>query len=407
LITNRLASSWERKPLRHLLIAEGDGAWGPEALPAKGIPVIRSTNMRGGSLSLESVARLQIPSKTVARKKLMNGDILISKSSGSSHLVGASVLFIDPQDGRDYLCSNFIRYMRPNPELIDPEYLYFFLQSPSFRAAAIAAQRTTSGLRNLNFAKYSAVSVVHPSLREQHRIVNRIKEYFTRLAEIKTLTEEAHREAAVIFSSALSTFINNRFPLKKLGSIVLEMRNGWFGKETTGGVRADLLRLSSVHGGTIDPAESKQVRVRKTERKAFRVMGGDLFIVRGNGSKHLVGRSAIATKTYDDVIFSDLLIRIRFASDVVPKFVHFALHSSFLRRQIEERAKTAAGIWKINQTHLSQLEIPCPDLSQQIKIIEKAEQTADLCRRLVAELSSTETDTISQSVLRKAFAGEL
>lgn len=312
--------------------------------------------------------------------------------------IGRAGIVVEPSAANQQITGLMV-----NGEVI-PEYLYFWLLGHKQELLSRASQST---LPIINQNKIKEITISYPSLDEQRRIINRIKECLSRVDEIRRLRQEAQKEAQAIFTSALAGFINESWPLKSLGALAIDVRNGWSGKETVGGVKAKALRLSSVHSRTIDPSESKEVRLRNTERQAFHVVKDDVFVVRGNGSKHLVGRSAMAAETYEDLIFNDLLVRVRFNSRVLPKFAHYLFHSPFLRKQIEETAKTAAGIWKVNQTHLSGLQFPCPDISQQTALIEKMDQTASICNQLTAEMAGIETELLSQSVLRKAFAGEL
>ena len=180
-------------PLSDVISKSFDGAWGPEStLSDGGTPVLRSTDMRGGTLTFDNVAIRLVPEKSILKKRLIPGDILVNKSSGSSHLVGLSVLFMGGPDSHPYLCSNFVRCLRPDSSNIDPEYLYHFLCSPQFRNQVFGAQRTTSGLRNLNVKEYLSAEISYPaSIDQQKAIVRRIKSLLRYASEL----EDVHSRA--------------------------------------------------------------------------------------------------------------------------------------------------------------------------------------------------------------------
>ena len=92
--------------------------------------------------------RLLSPSQA-ADCQLLSGDILVTKSSGSSDLVGKSALFTQPTDTQSYVFSNFLLRLRPNASLVVPEYLAWFLRSPQALAWRMDAQQNAVGLRNL------------------------------------------------------------------------------------------------------------------------------------------------------------------------------------------------------------------------------------------------------------------
>jgi type I restriction enzyme S subunit len=398
---------WMEKPLSGLLIDSFDGAWGEEANSGDGTPVIRSTEMRGGMLALEGVARRLIPARTVATKALRDGDILVNKSSGSSHLVGASVLFQQPSSNEIYLCSNFIRCLRPNETEISSLYLLYYLQSPLFREQVFSAQRTTSGLRNLNLAEYLAGVVRFPNLPEQCRIVARIREMMVRVEEIAALQAEATLEADAMFAPLVESQVEPDWPIVSLAEVTADIRNGWSGKTDDKGREVGVLRLSCVHGLTIDLSDTKAAKLSGAAIRDFQICERDVFLVRGNGSKHLVGRSAIAEESCGDVVFNDLLIRLQFNDSMLPEFGNLILHSAMARRQIEESAKTAAGIWKINQSGIRTIQVPCPERVQQEALVDRVAAMREVCDEIVAGVRSTPTAGIRQAILRKAFAGEM
>jgi type I restriction enzyme, S subunit len=391
----QLPKNWEWQSIGSLCELVNGRAFKPSDWGKTGLPIIRIQNLNDPSKPFNYF------SGAVDDKHIINdGDILLSWSGTPGTSFGCFIW-----DRGKAVLNQHIFKVKVDPKACDPAYFTFAINDALDEM--IDQAHGGVGLRHITKGKLESIELPVAPLDEQRRIVGRIKECLSRVDEIKRLREETQQEAEAIFTSALSGLVSTDWPSKTLGSLAVDIRNGWPGKETTAGVRAKVLRLSSVHSRTIDPSESKEVLVSESARQDFQVVKGDLFIVRGNGSKRLVGRSAMAAETYDDIIFSDLLIRVRFNSEALPKFVHYVLHSPFLRRQIEDKAKTAAGIWKVNQTHLSGLEIPCPAIPQQTAFIEKVEQTAEVCGQLLTEINSKEIELISQAVLRKAFAGEL
>src|ERR1019366_8469512 len=82
--------------VQNVLESHRSGVWGDESVEGVGFPVLRSTNMRGSKADIRDAAWRNIPEKQAAGCALRSGDILVTKSSGSSDLVGKSVLFEQP-----------------------------------------------------------------------------------------------------------------------------------------------------------------------------------------------------------------------------------------------------------------------------------------------------------------------
>ena len=84
-------------------------------------------------------------------------------------------------------------------------------------------------------------------------------------------------------------------------------------------------------------------------------------------------------------------------------------NSRIVRGQLEKKAKTTAGIFKVNQDDLATCVLPLPPLVEQIRIRDATEGLA-AHGRLMADMvtrSSLRAQTLYQSVLKFAFAGAL
>jgi type I restriction enzyme S subunit len=228
----------------------------------------------------------------------------------------------------------------PRDGTVDPWFLAYYLCHSTSQIVQLAGETT---YKEVSRGKLKEFPIILPPLCEQRRIVERIKECLSRVDEIKRLREETREEVEQSFSSLLAEFFDSAWPCKTLGSLTTDIRNGWSGKERKDGNPTKMLRLSSVHSRTIDPTESKDILLDTTDIEAFRVVKDDVFVVRGNGSKHLVGRSAIADSTYDNVVFNDLLIRLRFSSDMLPRFANYALRCPLYGGKLKSAPKPPLG----------------------------------------------------------------
>jgi type I restriction enzyme S subunit len=246
-----------------------------------------------------------------------------------------------------------------------------------------------------------------PPLDKQRRIVSRIKDCLERVAEMEELRAKQEAGIALLSDAVVDALVSDSWPTRRLGEIATEMRNGWSGKQNANGREFAMLRLSCVHEKRIDASEVKMVKIPGDVATEFLIRKDDVLVVRGNGSPHLVGRSAIVEADNGQVIFSDLLIRLRFTEKTLPAFVNLVFHTRRVRDQIQAVAKTAAGIWKINQTGLNGLSLPCPELSEQARFVEKASTTLQSCAELKSSITETEIHYLREAILRKAFAGEL
>jgi len=162
--------NWPTQPLNKLLILNQSGIWGDEGTESD-YPVLRSTNIREGKLVLDDVAYRKIDSKEVQKYLLEDGDIIVTKSSGSAQLIGKCCIFTK-KDNKKYLFSNFTQRLRVNKTMIDPYFLFYYLTSPLGKAVLSRINNTTSGLRNLNMRDYSQQAIPAPPLPIQRNIIS-------------------------------------------------------------------------------------------------------------------------------------------------------------------------------------------------------------------------------------------
>ncbi len=184
--------------------------------------------------------------------------------------------------------------------------------------------------------------------------------------------------------------------------------NGRSAKDKEGGF--PVLRLTALKSAKIDLRESKEGDWSEEDAQPFLVKRGDIFISRGNGSKNLVGIGGRVLNEPTPVAFPDTMIRVRLdTSAVQPEYFLLAWNSWTVRQQIENAARTTAGIYKINQGHIRGFVLPLPSIAEQAEIVRILNERLEAVDTLQAEMDANlaRADALRQSILKKAFSGEL
>ncbi len=169
LIFKELANESASRRISEIADARG-GIWGDLAPIGQGFPILRSTNMRGVRIDVSNAAWCNVFQSQAEGCMLKDGDILVTKSSGSSDLVGKSALFYDPLDGLKYLFSNFSLRLRPSKNDVLPEYLAWYLRSPQSLAWRYDSQQNAVGLRNLQTRSFLSQEIPLPSMKMQAKV---------------------------------------------------------------------------------------------------------------------------------------------------------------------------------------------------------------------------------------------
>ena len=153
-----------------------------------------------------------------------------------------------------------------------------------------------------------------------------------------------------------------------------------------------VLRLSALRDGRIDYKEAKTGDWTEEQAARFLVEEGNFLIARGNGSIRLVGRGCLSGRPPMSIAFPDTVIRAKPDPRVVDaRFMLYSWASTYVRDQIERRARTTSGIYKISQDDVRSLAIALPPPAEQRRIVIKVDRLLALCDDLGALLQSRET----------------
>ena len=176
----RLSSSRQVMPgldarqhaLGDLLVHSIGGVWGSvSGEDDLDVDVIRVTELRpGGRIDPSTAAARSVSKSQFANRQLQDGDLLLEKSGGGPRQPVGRVGIIGGLE-RSSVCSNFMQLMRPDPALVRPSYLHFFLSDLHERGGTAPLQKASTNIRNIKSSEYVKLLVPVPSLREQDRIL--------------------------------------------------------------------------------------------------------------------------------------------------------------------------------------------------------------------------------------------
>jgi type I restriction enzyme S subunit len=336
------------------------------------------------------------------------GDLLVS---GINAVKGAIAIY-DTNETDPIAATIHYGAYEINRQRADIHFLWWMLRSQYFKELLL--ENVPGGIKTeLKAKRLLPIPIPLPPLPQQSQMVARIEGLADRIKEARNLRQQATAEIEVLRSSFTSTLcLASDSRLIAVGDLVGHdsLRNGKSVKSAgnIGDVRC--LTLSAMRNGLIDLDDNKVVPMSREEAGPFLVRNGDVFVVRGNGSKSLCGMAGRVADKKDGVIFPDLFIRIPLpAQYILPEFFVAVWNSSMIREIIEEKAKTTSGIWKINQGHILSTFIPVPSIADQRRIVEAlSELQGDIgsLKSLQAETAG-ELDALLPSILDHAFRGEL
>lgn len=159
-----------------------------------GVSVIRIGNVKDGELDLSRLKYVSLPKKSLDGLLLNHGDILLIRTSGSRDLVGTSAVF--HSEGEFVFASYLIRLVI-NDKLAIPEFVSWFLNSPSGRQQVNAVSRQIM-MNNINTGELRGLHIPLPPLSVQKQIMDRVdkgrKGITHKREESERLAREIHTE---------------------------------------------------------------------------------------------------------------------------------------------------------------------------------------------------------------------
>lgn len=422
---------------------------------------LRITDIQNGRVNWDAVPSCDLRSKDVERYRLVDGDLVFARTGATT---GKSFLIRNCPD-RAVFASYLIR-LRASA-ILDPRFLALCFQTADYWRQ-ISETSTGTAQPGVNATKLNELWLSVAPEGEQRRIVEAVESYFTRLDDTVATLERVERNLKRYRASVLKAAVEGRLvpteaALAKeegrsyepasvlLERILTERRRRWSEsskkRKYEEPVRPDttnlpdlpqgwcwatvdqliiedlangrsvptatagfpVLRLTALKDGGIDLAERKIGAWTRGEAEPYLVREGDFLVARGNGSIRLVGRGGLLRHAPDEVAYPDTLIRIRLGSGILSELLGHFWHSRWVRDQIEKKAKTTAGIYKVNQTDLGECVIPLMPLHEQYRLLEEIErQTSVITANEESVLFALSRVTrLRQSILKWAFEGKL
>jgi type I restriction enzyme, S subunit len=192
--------------------------------------------------------------------------------------------------------------------------------------------------------------------------------------------------------------------------VIRPPRNGLSVKGSDKAPGTPALRLDALAEHGIDFAKIRYIQMDQRKAQHLLLREGDFLVSRANGSERLVGRSRLVRSLPIACIYPDTIIRYPLGGpEVLGEWLELVWASPLVRGQIQNRAKTTAGILKISQQDIDQVAIPLPPLTEIQAAVPTCAQSMQDAADVEAVLHQAQSDgaSLRQSILSAAFSGKL
>ena len=222
---------WSVEPFKWQIERNDGGVWGDDPDGQDDIIVLRSTEQTvDGNWKIEDPAPRKLTKSEIDAALLVDGDLLVTKSSGSSLHIGKTTL-VTPEIAKMRCCySNFMQRIRTRASFL-PKLAWHVLNNELARRQFDLLSNSTTGLANLNGTMVGQILVPIPTLHEQSVIASFLDHETSKIDALiaeqeRTISLLAEKRLAVI-SHALTRGIHGKPLRDTLNSWVPSVAKGW------------------------------------------------------------------------------------------------------------------------------------------------------------------------------------
>jgi len=291
--------------------------------------------------------------------------------------------------------------IQPSDKIL-PRYLFFFCKSFDFRKLDKSTTIPSLAKRDL-----LQIPIPLPPLPTQHQIVSRIESLFAELDKAEEHLRTAQQQLKTYRQAVLNHWLNNedgKWETVRLGEVADMCLGKMLDKNKNKGTYQPYLRNVNVRWGSFDLDDLLEMKFEESEQERYGIQIGDLIMCEGGEP----GRCAIWNVDVPNMKIQKALHRIRVKNLVYNKFLYY-LFLLYAQNGRLEKYFTGTTIKHLTGQSLKTVEIPLPPLPEQQRIAKEIETRLSQAEAAEARIAEAlqKTEALRQSILKKAFSGEL
>ena len=375
-----------------------------------GLRVIRITNVKKGYVIDEEPQFYPIETQEELKKYILKKDDLLISLTGNVGRVGILEEALLPAALNQRV--GCLRVKDSNIVLL--QYLYHLLNTNSFEKDCINSSRGIAQ-KNMSTEWLKEYEIKLPPLPTQHQIVSRIESLFAELDKAVEHLRTARQQLKIYKQAVLNHWLNNedgKWEKMTAEECVVDenysLAIGPFGSDlkvedyTESGVKLVFVRDIT---SKFEDKKNKFVSEYKADQlKAHNVFKGDLLITKMGDPP---GQTGIFP--FDRGVITSDVLRMKTNDQILNKYyAMYYILSSEGGKQIKEMTQGVAQK-KISLGRFKKFLFPVPSISEQQRIVEEIESRLSQAEAAEARIAEAlqKTEALRQSILKKAFSGEL
>lgn len=380
---------------------------------------LRVANVQAGYLNLSEVHSIDASEREISKILLQDGDVLFNEG-GDRDKLGRGWVW----EGQIPECihQNHVFRARPRRDVIDPFFLSYWGNSRAAKEYFEEEGKQTVNLASISLAKLGGLPVPVPPLEEQRRIVAKLEAL---LAKVDTSRKRLERIPTILkrFRQAvLAAACDGRLTedwravhtdspewsqvrLGDLTQLVTSGSRGWAEFYADDG--ALFIRAQNINTDKLVLEDIAHVQAPKNAEGArTRVRRSDLLVTITGAN---VTKTALVEHELPEAYVNQHIGLVRLKNSELAPIIHLVLVAPNAGRKQLEEAAYGAGKPGLNLQNLKDVAFDLPEKEERAEIIRRASNLLSLADQIEARYlkAKTHVDRLTQSILAKAFRGEL
>jgi len=357
--------------------------------------------------------------------RLKERDVVIAMTdmATETRILGVPTYF--KSDGRNYLLNQRVgRLFDIDSEKVDIQFLRYVLTAPIINRYYKSFGK---GALQINLGKNDILNarIPLPPLPEQQSIVAKIEELLSDLENGKKQLQTAQEQLKVYRQSLLKAAFEGKLTNENVKEG--ELPKGWKivrvidVANTIGGYafksghflsegQYQVLRMGNVRPGVVRYNECPVFLDKVDESVLCRsiLQINDVIITQtGTRKKRDYGFTALIQKP--NLLLNQRIAAIRFSGKCLPKFFLYYSWTNSFKDQFFANETGNVGQGNVGMKAITETLIPIPPIAKQKQIVDILESKLTICDKISETITQSllHSETLRQSILKKAFEGKL
>ena len=373
-----------------------------------GIRVIRIANVQDGYISDEKPCFYPLDTvEDISKYILRENDFLVSLTGNVGRVALLTEDFLPAALNQRVSC------IRIKDENLLPKFLFYYFLRKQFQKDCINASQGVAQL-NLSTKWLEQYPIPVLSIEEQKRVVARIEELFSELDNGVETLKKTKQQLAVYRQAVLKeAFASSNAQRVRLEDLCYFITKGTTPAKTVMTSGSGEIPFIKVYNLTFDNTLDFSIDPTFVDKDTHNGFLGRSVVLPGDVLMNIVGppmgKVSIVPESYSEWNINQAIARFRCSEGLYNKYLAYFLGYSDTVEQMKSKAKATAGQFNLTLEICRDIQIPVPSIEEQKKIVFDIETKLSQQQKIAdtIELALQQAEAMRQSILKKAFEGDL